>query len=164
MRQALVAAAVLLLTAAAYALGVSRSDDEEPVAQVEITTTERQTTTVPPTTTERSTTTVPPTTTTEPPPSTTTTVPPTTAPLPPTTEWYPPQDSEVYSSDQPVCDWQCTEDILNGYGDPPPSPTTTQQPCRPSRYTACDPGEPMELPYGCDVLVETYGGDVKCAG
>jgi hypothetical protein len=151
MRQALaVVAAVVaavLLAGGAYALGAARGDDDsEPVALVETTTTERPTTTVRPTTT----TTVPTTTTS-------------LATTPPTTVWYPPQDSEIYSYDEPVCDMACTEDLMDRWGDPPPTTATTQRACRPSTFTACDPGEPMELPFGCDVLVETFDGRVKCA-
>lgn len=84
----------------------------------------------------------------------------------------PPNSENYESAPGPVCDAECTRDIICGY-DGCTEPTAGSQtvstlpprPCRPSTYHACDPEEPMELPaYGCDYLERDYAGNVRCAG
>jgi hypothetical protein len=86
----------------------------------------------------------------------------TTTTAPPPIEVPPP---EVV--DEPVCDLECTEQILCGYDgcDEPVSPATptTSAPCRPSTIRGCDPDEPMELPViGCEYLERDITGKVRC--
>lgn len=89
---------------------------------------------------------------------------------PATTTWLPPQDSEQVAPpayEAPVCDLECTEQILCGYDGCSP-PTTSDfevhsPPCRPSTVSGCDPDEPMELPViGCEYLERDITGKVRC--